>query len=514
MVNDKTLWLLDRQFAPQAFTPLEQDLIAICMNFGGVLTDIQPTSIEHKFIDGYLYTRTDANKGDLSSEPYIHSVDVTPDANAWQNKYLPEIQSNLNRMRQVIFKDSSLTELSQHFTYLMEIYRRHWELHEQLRFPLLRSYWIKQYEELHGQKYDVETELLLTGTSNLTKDLLSGMIDLAQFIQTPGDIRSAIRSHPPEEALALLTTTKDGFEFLKRLLDFIADFGLRTGHGFGSPFSWRTPTWLEEPAQLLAFLHPYLDVDLTRLAESANTLRKKRENLEQEITATINNANDKNRFLTSLAVARENVINSENHNFFIEQMTNGYIRICLTESADRLVDEKVFSNQDDIFFLNLEQVMAVISGSTVPDLTGMIRARRIEHENYSEIKPPTTLETSSANIEHDRSPLPSKDLLGGVGASEGIVTGRARIIDSLQPIPMIDSEDIIVTQNAGPMWIPLFPSIKGLVLDYGSIASHAAIITREYQIPCVIQTYEGTSLIRDGQKLTVDGTNGIIRLEK
>ena len=108
----------------------------------------------------------------------------------------------------------------------------------------------------------------------------------------------------------------------------------------------------------------------------------------------------------------------------------------------------------------------------------------------------------------------SKFSLKGVPASAGITTGRARVIDSTDSIPMIASGDIIVTKNAGPMWIPLLPSIDALVLDYGEIASHAPILMREYQIPCVIQTQNGTNMINNGQTISIDGTNGIIHLEK
>tara|TARA_B100001123_G_C15344678_1_gene1036448 strand:+ start:3292 stop:4839 length:1548 start_codon:yes stop_codon:yes gene_type:complete len=515
LVNEQNFWLLDNQFSPQVFTPLEQDLIAISMNYGGVSTDVQSTPNAYNFVDGYLYTHAEEDKDRLNVNPNANSAEMMGKESAWRNTYLPEIQSNLKPMRQVIFKESNLSELSQHFTYLLEIYHRHWELHEQFQFPSIRSYWIDTYQELCDQPYTLQTEILLTGTSNLTEELLTGITDLAKFIQTPGDVRSAIRSHPPEEALAILTTTDDGFAFLKNLLDFIADFGLRTGHGFGSPFSWRTPTWLEEPAQVLAILHPYLDTEIAKFAENASALREKRESFQNEIMETLKNDTDRNQFLTALDLARNNATNRENHNFFIEQMTNGYIRICLTELADRLVNNDTLTTKDDIFFLNLEQVMAVISGVTVPDLTRIIETNRTEHENQAEITPPKRLDASSAKIQENETNISSsKFSLKGVPASAGITTGRARVIDSTDSIPMIDSSDIIVTKNAGPMWIPLLPSIDALVLDYGEIASHAPILMREYQIPCVIQTQNGTNMINNGQTITIDGTNGIIHLEK
>ena len=125
MVSEQNSWLLDNQIPPQVFTPLEQDLIAISMNYGGVSADVQSTPNASKFIDGYLHTQADENEDHLSLDPNVNTAEIVRNQNAWSNTYLPEIQSNLEPMRQVIFKESNLSELSQHFTYLLEIYRRH-----------------------------------------------------------------------------------------------------------------------------------------------------------------------------------------------------------------------------------------------------------------------------------------------------------------------------------------------------------------------------------------------------
>ena len=64
-----------------------------------------------------------------------------------------------------------------------------------------------------------------------------------------------------------------------------------------------------------------------------------------------------------------------------------------------------------------------------------------------------------------------------------------------------------------PPWTPLFAIASGVVTDHGGILSHTAIVAREYQIPAVVGTKVGTSLIQDGQKITVDGTAGTVKME-
>jgi rifampicin phosphotransferase len=64
-----------------------------------------------------------------------------------------------------------------------------------------------------------------------------------------------------------------------------------------------------------------------------------------------------------------------------------------------------------------------------------------------------------------------------------------------------------------PPWTPLFSTASAVVADTGGILSHCAIVARETRIPCVVGTMTGTSLIKDGQTITVDGSRGIVRIE-
>ena len=69
-----------------------------------------------------------------------------------------------------------------------------------------------------------------------------------------------------------------------------------------------------------------------------------------------------------------------------------------------------------------------------------------------------------------------------------------------------------VAPNAGPAWTPIFPLLGGLVLDEGSISQHAALIAREYGIPAIINTRDATSVILDGQVVSMDADLGLVDL--
>ena len=77
---------------------------------------------------------------------------------------------------------------------------------------------------------------------------------------------------------------------------------------------------------------------------------------------------------------------------------------------------------------------------------------------------------------------------------------------------MLHGGEILVARNAGPDWTPVLPLLGGLVLDEGATFQHAALVAREYRIPAVVQTREATRFVRDGQRIAVDGTAGVVEL--
>ena len=102
--------------------------------------------------------------------------------------------------------------------------------------------------------------------------------------------------------------------------------------------------------------------------------------------------------------------------------------------------------------------------------------------------------------------------LRGKTASRGRATGTARVLRADAAPPRLHEGDILVTTNVGPDWTPFLPLLAGIVLDSDEIFQHPTLVAREYRIPAVFQTRVGTSRIREGQVITVDGDAGIVEL--
>ncbi|HHX55463.1 MAG TPA: phosphoenolpyruvate synthase, partial [Clostridiales bacterium] len=109
-----------------------------------------------------------------------------------------------------------------------------------------------------------------------------------------------------------------------------------------------------------------------------------------------------------------------------------------------------------------------------------------------------------------------KDFNGikGIACNNGIVSGTARVIDSLSDIDRLQVGDILVTRYTDTGWTSKFAILSGIVTEYGGILCHAAIVSREYGIPCIVCTKDATKLIKDGSTISINGSTGEITVEK
>ncbi len=101
-------------------------------------------------------------------------------------------------------------------------------------------------------------------------------------------------------------------------------------------------------------------------------------------------------------------------------------------------------------------------------------------------------------------------LLRGLGAAPGSASGTARVLTSLADAGQLDDGDILVTHMTAPDWVPLMRRAAAIVTDSGGMTCHAAIVSRELGIPCVVGTSEASRKLRNGEVITVDATRGLI----
>ena len=122
-------------------------------------------------------------------------------------------------------------------------------------------------------------------------------------------------------------------------------------------------------------------------------------------------------------------------------------------------------------------------------------------------RPLTAFATSS-----QASPLGAvgQKLLHGLAAAPGVATGHVRILMSPEHWRRVNPGDVVVAPMTNPDWLPAIRRSAALVTDGGGITCHGAIVARELGVPCVVATRVGTTRLRDGELVIVDGTGGVV----
>ena len=142
----------------------------------------------------------------------------------------------------------------------------------------------------------------------------------------------------------------------------------------------------------------------------------------------------------------------------------------------------------------------------------LIGRRKDEFRSYQALTPPRVLTSDGEVITgaYRRDDLPAGALIG-LPVSAGTVEGRARVVTDMARADL-EAGDILVTPYTDPSWTPLFLTAAGLVTEVGGVMTHGAVIAREYGLPGVVGVEQATRLIRDGQRIRVNGTAGYIEL--
>ncbi|MGZ3640223.1 MAG: PEP-utilizing enzyme, partial [Ktedonobacterales bacterium] len=239
------------------------------------------------------------------------------------------------------------------------------------------------------------------------------------------------------------------------------------------------------------------------------------------------------RFDALLALAqRYAMLREEQAGWF----TRGWpvLRRAVLRLGDDLCVSGAIERADDIFFLTRSEVEARLLPETTTqsqatdDLRARIPPRRREWERQRRLSPPLTVgkppgaSVIAQAVEVMRTPdapqltgAGQRDdarILRGMPASPGRATGAVRVVRGPEDFERFLPGEVLVAQVTAPAWTPLFARAAAVVTDGGSLAAHASLVAREYGIPAVVGASDATARLRDGQRVTVDGSAGLVEL--
>lgn len=198
------------------------------------------------------------------------------------------------------------------------------------------------------------------------------------------------------------------------------------------------------------------------------------------------------------------------------------IRQMLLELGSRFTQRRVLPTANDIFWLTEDEVRHMASrldaGLSLEPLIETIALRKREHQAALRANPPMVLPQMKVfgfdlmSLKAKRGRRSKGDVIKGVAASPGKVTGTARVLHGPEDFNQMKHGDVLVAPITTPAWTPLFAMASAIVTDVGGPLSHGSIVAREYGIPAVLGTGSATRRIQSGQVITVNGNTGDVHL--
>ena len=199
-----------------------------------------------------------------------------------------------------------------------------------------------------------------------------------------------------------------------------------------------------------------------------------------------------------------------------EYSTRAYnvVRCYVTEAGKRLERLGHLESADDVFMLHTDELVAIGRSSVDPRRTqATAHFRRLMYRGYSAFEPPGELGRDVAQEPRVTTGPGDADLvLRGIGCSTGRVTATVRVVPTLDEAAALRAGDILVTRFTDPGWTPVLGLVSGIVTEVGGLLSHAAVIGREYGIPAVLNVPAATRILKTGQVVEIDGSEGTVRI--
>ncbi len=371
--------------------------------------------------------------------------------------------------------------------------------------------------------------------------------ELARSSIKHGVAELIVKRKVPEELFKELGKTAGGRVWLEEFEKSKYPYfyaGTAQQPGFYNP--GRTPSWIHDLSIPLNFIAAYIE----RLEKGENIERpledivKERDRIIQEYVGLLKNEKDRRTFQESLQLARTAWPYTEEHNWWYDNLMWTIAWTKVMELGKLLVHERAVEDPSDIYFMKVDEVREILHdivmawGETknprgLEYWPKIIKERRRIVRALENWKPPKALgeppdvvtETFSIllwGITTDRVKEWLKAMgkpeklqeIRGLPGSPGVAEGNARIIRKVGELNQLKVGEIMVSPVTSPMWSPAFGVAKGIITDIGGMMSHTAIVCREYRIPAVIGTGIATDAIRTGDRVKVDGNEGVVKIIK
>ncbi|MFG1772048.1 rifamycin-inactivating phosphotransferase [Nocardia salmonicida] len=345
---------------------------------------------------------------------------------------------------------------------------------------------------------------------NVTSEMGLALLGVADVIRPHPEVVAYLERIEDDDFLVGLGDVAGGEETRAAVEDFLAEYGMRCA----GEIDITRPRWSESPITLVSTILGNIKnfgpgAGRQRFEDGLRDARQK----QQQILRALRALPDGEQKAVETEQMIERVRTFSGYREYPKYgMVSRYFvyKQALLREAGRLVESGVLREADDIFFLRFDELQEVVRTHRADQ--DLVDAREDAFHSYQALTAPRVLTSDGEALTgaYRREDLPA-DALPGLAVSAGTIEGRARVISDIAQADLA-AGDILVTAYTDPSWTPLFVGIAGLVTEVGGLMTHGAVIAREYGLPAVVGVEHATELIRDGQRIRVNGTDGYVEI--
>jgi pyruvate,water dikinase len=372
------------------------------------------------------------------------------------------------------------------------------------------TWWLNDHLQAWLGEKNLADTLAQSAPDNVTSEMGLALLDVADAIRPHPDVVAFLRQVTNDAFLDVLPRLDGGHDARDAIQAWLTEYGMR---GAGEIDITR-PRWSERPSSLVPILLSHVENfepgEAKRRFDQGLQLAQEKEHEVLQRLRVLPDGESKAEETRRVIVRLRTFVGYRE--FPKYHMVSRYFiyKQALMKEADRLVQSHVLREAEDIFFLRFDELHEVVRTRHVDH--ELIRERKEAFSAYVALKPPRVLTSEGEGVvgNYRRENMPEGALIG-LPVSSGTVEGRARVVLDIADA-RIEPGDILVTRYTDPSWTPLFVAVKGLVTEVGGLMTHGAVIAREYGLPAVVGVVNATQLIRDGQRIRLNGTDGYVTI--
>ena len=341
--------------------------------------------------------------------------------------------------------------------------------------------------------HHAEVAQMLAGATNVeSADIAAGAERILDRLVLDPHAESQFALADPESARAWLQSPDSGDAGAE-----LARYLERHGHRAVRELELRQKEWALDPMPVIASLQSGLRARLSQTTPA------------RDVTEPPDDRNAAHPILERLMPLAHGAVRCREHTKSGLVAVTTHFKHAYRALGARMAREGLLPDEDAVFFLTHEELGDLVNGQHTLAKVAVARRKVTDYQMTLRFPQVFSGVPEPVKLEH----ITSEDgALVGKPVSRGVVTGRARIVETLEEAAALEAGEILIASITDVGWTPYFSLIAGLATDVGSAVSHGAVVAREYGLPAVVNLRVATSRFRTGDEVVLDGNRGTLAL--